>query len=328
MNQSAQLNESTANLIKDFEDNKEDTFKKHDGLDKNKYAFGTNKILPTEHKYSKWNTSKINPFLVDAKGNDDLSVSDPKAFMKRQATAMFEKKIDYIKGDANLGYLKDQQHVVEFLDSDSNFFSESGTAFRGLHSVFSVMSFSDPYNPAIIRICILFIRIMGYAFFQSFLYSKNVLKIDKFAAMNEFVRGCLVYPGITIVLNMILIWFLELLFLKKVHWIYYHYFLFLAQNEDVDEEFEEEVLLKSRKHLVKRVIVVIFINLFFVLKLTGEAFREDFSENNYLVIGGLVSVLIDLGIIENFRVCFAIDQILKGQRHYTEFKVMKKNQKF
>ena len=320
------LNESTANLIKDFEDNKDDTFKNQEKLDNDKYAFGTNKIYPSAHKYSKFNTNKVNPFLVDDEG-DDISASNPKLFAKQMEKDKLKKKEYYIKGDRKLEYLRGQGNVPELQDSDSNFFSETGIVFRGLHAVFETVSFSDPYNPAVIRICILFIRIMGYAFFQSFLYQKSFLEIESLANMNSFVRGCLVYPACTIFLNMILIWVLELLQIKKVHWIYYHYFLFLAQNEERDEDFINDVLEKARNHIVKRVLLVVFINMFFISKLTNESFRETFSESNYLVLGSLVAILIDLGIMENYKVCYAVDQVLKAQRYFVEKGVMKPNLK-
>lgn len=68
--------------------------------------------------------------------------------------------------------------------------------------------------------------------------------------INPYVRGCLVYPGISIFVNIGLVWLLEFVLLKRMHWLYYHYFLYLAQNQEEDEEFETNVLKKSREKLV------------------------------------------------------------------------------
>lgn len=103
-----------------------------------------------------------------------------------------------------------------------------------------------------------------------------------------------------------------------MHWLFYHYFLYLAQNEHEDSDFYYLVLMKARGNLLVRVFIAGGINTFFLFKLTSETFREDFTENNYLVLGGVLSVFMDLALLENFRVCWSMDQLLKNQRYFMQ----------
>jgi hypothetical protein len=111
------------------------------------------------------------------------------------------KYVGYMKDKIRLEYLEEAAKRPELLDCDSSFFGETGKVYRALHACFSVWCFADPFNPAILRMCLLNIRLLGYAFFQTFLYQSTFLDIPSFRDMNAFVRGCLVFPAITIFIN-------------------------------------------------------------------------------------------------------------------------------
>ena len=134
-----------------------------------------------------------------------------------------EKLVGFMKDKIRLDYLEEAAVRPELLDSDTSFFGETGKVYRALHAFFGVWCFADPFNPAILRMCLLNIRLLGYAFFQTFLYQSTFLEMDAFKDMNGFVRGCLVYPAITIFINLTVVWILEMILLKQVHWLFYHY---------------------------------------------------------------------------------------------------------
>lgn len=90
-----------------------------------------------------------------------------------------------------------------------------------MHELLGVTNFNDPYNIRIIRILYIFIKILGYYFYQSFLYTMKTH--DLYLKNNKWLKAALIYPSIALILNNLVCRFLRSILIDNKNFVFYFY---------------------------------------------------------------------------------------------------------
>lgn len=93
--------------------------------------------------------------------------------------------------------------------------------FSQMHELLGVTNFNDPYNVRIIRILFVFIKILGYYFYQSFLYTMKTH--DLYLKNNKWLKATLIYPAIGLTLNNLVCRFLKQILIDSKNFVFYFY---------------------------------------------------------------------------------------------------------